>query len=110
MANLNGHEAGNGGYSQEETCSHYATILLGSPEIIHRVGGLCRSYGSRQNSYSRKGQGDKSPTGSETVSRCQGADMNSGEPEYSQSVSKRQHVSNKKILPKNSFARLQMDK
>ena len=34
MANLNGHEAGNGGYSQEETCSHYATILLGSPEIL----------------------------------------------------------------------------
>jgi len=63
-----------------------------SPEIIHRVGGRCCSYSSRHNSYSHKWQGNKSPTGSEAVSRCQRADMNSGEPRYSQSVSMRQQV------------------
>ena len=55
-----------------------------SPEITHRVGGRYRSFGSRQNSYTRNGQGSKSPTGSKTVSRCQRAGMNSGEPMYSQ--------------------------
>ena len=39
-----------------------------------------------------KGQGDKSPTGSEAVSSCQRIDMNSGEPGYSQSRSMRQQV------------------
>jgi len=28
MVNLNGHEVGNDGYSQEDTCSHYARVLL----------------------------------------------------------------------------------
>ncbi len=39
-----------------------------------------------------KGQGDKSPTGSEAVSSCQRIDMNSGEPGYPQSGSMRQQV------------------
>src|SRR3989339_1625747 len=55
-----------------------------SPEISPCVGGRSCSYSNRQNSYNRKWQGDKSPTGSESVSRCQRADVNSGEPVYSQ--------------------------
>ena len=55
-----------------------------SPEISPCVGGRSCSYSNRQNSYNRKWQGDKSPTGSESVSRCQRADVNSGEPMYSQ--------------------------
>ncbi len=42
-----------------------------SPEIIHRVGGRYCSFSIRQNSYSRNRQGDKSPTGSETVALYQ---------------------------------------
>jgi hypothetical protein len=38
-----------------------------SPEIVHRVGGRCCSFSSRHNSYHRNWQGDKNPTGSETV-------------------------------------------
>ena len=55
-----------------------------SPEIVHRVGGRSYSLSNRQNSYNRKWQGGKSPTGSESVSRCHRADVNSGEPVYSQ--------------------------
>lgn len=54
-----------------------------SPEITYSGGGRRCSLSVRQNSYNRKWQGDKSPTGSETVSRCQRADVNSGEPMYS---------------------------
>jgi len=42
-----------------------------NPEIVHRVGGRYCSWSIRQNSYSRKWQGDKSPTGSETVALYQ---------------------------------------
>jgi len=66
-----------------------------SPEITPCVGGLYCSYSSRQNSYSRKGQGDKSPTGSETVSRCQRTDVNSGEPRYSQESMRQQVLKDK---------------
>ncbi len=66
-----------------------------SPEINHRVGGRCCSYSSRHNSYSHKGQGDKSPTGSETVSRCQRTDMNSGEPRYTQESMRQQVLKDK---------------
>ncbi len=52
-----------------------------SPEITPCVGGRYRSFSSRQNSPSCYGQGWGSPTGSETVSRCQKKlSMNSGEP------------------------------
>ncbi len=51
-----------------------------SPEIVHRVGGRYCSSSSRQNSCKRYERGCKSPTGSETVSRSQRTDMNSGEP------------------------------
>ena len=54
-----------------------------SPEISSCVGGRCCSFSSRQNSCNRNRQGDKSPTGSKTVSRCQRTDVNSGEPMYS---------------------------
>lgn len=69
-----------------------------SPEIIHRVGGRYCSLSSRQNSYSRKLQGNKSPTGSETVSRCQRTDMNSGEREYSQDKNMQQQALTSKEL------------
>ncbi len=42
-----------------------------SPEIIQRVGGRYCSFSIRQNSYNRKWQGSKSPTGSETVALYQ---------------------------------------
>jgi len=52
-----------------------------SPEITRCVGGRYCSFSSRQNSPSCYGQGWGSPTGSETVSRCQKKlSMNSGEP------------------------------
>lgn len=54
-----------------------------SPEIYHHVGGRYCSLSSRQNSCSRYKRECKSPTGSKTVSRCQRANMNSGEPMYS---------------------------
>ena len=61
----NGREAKGKGYRA-------ATQVKGlSPEITHRVGGRYCSYGSRQNSYVRNGQGYKSPTGSKTVARYQ---------------------------------------
>ena len=42
-----------------------------SPEITYSVGGRYCSYSRRQNSYSRKWRGSKSPTGSETVALYQ---------------------------------------
>lgn len=54
-----------------------------SPEISRYVGGRYYSFSSRQKSCNHKRRGCKNPTGSETVSRCQRADMNSGEPMYS---------------------------
>ena len=74
-----------------------------SPEIIPCVGGRRCSYSGRHNSYSRNGQGGKNPTGSETVSRCQSADMNSGEPGYPQNESMRQQVPKDKELQKVSW-------
>ena len=74
-----------------------------SPEIFHRLGGRSYSLSNRQNSYNRKRQGYKSPTGSETVSRCQRADMNSGEPRYSQDEGMQQQVPKDKELQKVSW-------
>ena len=73
-----------------------------SPEINHRVGGRCCSCSSRHNSCNRNGQDCKNPTGSETVSRCQRTDMNSGEPKYPQE-SMRQQVPKDKESQKVSW-------
>ncbi len=70
-----------------------------SPEIAHHLGGRYRSCGSRQNTPDRNGVGCECPTGSKTVSRCQRADINSGEPKYPQSLmSMRQQVLKDKEL------------
>lgn len=53
-----------------------------SPEILHCLGSQRRSFWYRQYSGNRKRQGCQSPTGSETVSRYQRTNMNSGEPMY----------------------------
>ncbi len=53
-----------------------------SPEITHRFGSQRCSFWYRQYSDNRKRQGYQNPTGSETVSRCQRTNMNSGEPMY----------------------------
>jgi hypothetical protein len=70
-----------------------------SPEIFHRVGGRSCSYSIRQNSYNRKWQGSKSPTGSKSVSRCQRADVNSGEPMYSRTECEIKPINGK--IPQN---------
>ena len=70
-----------------------------SPEITYCVGGRSCSYSNRQNSYHRKWQGSKSPTGSKSVSRCQRTDVNSGEPMYSQTECDTKPIDGK--LPQN---------
>ena len=56
-----------------------------SPEIYQRVGSRYRPLGSRQYSYNRNRQDCKNPAGSFDDGEIpQGADMNSGEPMYSQ--------------------------
>jgi len=37
MVNLNGHEVGNDGYSQEDTCSHYARVLLYNTGVLKGI-------------------------------------------------------------------------
>jgi len=53
-----------------------------SPEIFQHLGSQSRSFRYRQYSDNRKRQGYQNPTGSETVSRYQRINMNSGEPMY----------------------------
>ena len=54
-----------------------------SPEISNNSEADSVHLAGKQNSHNRYRQGYENPTGSKTVSRCQRADMNSGEPMYS---------------------------